>query len=186
MLTWDVIFLEKSYREWANVNKPAIFHVTTELVNDDGEYDKNNIPDLIPHYKSNNNSDLDNNNHNFLHPFALMHDNYISDDEDSDDAEDEVMECPPVIMDIKEDDILALNYWINDPLKVARQNHKKAVEILCKIEFSGGDVDPCLFWKKYDKGIVFVAIDVDDNLIVSHPEAIDDTIKLLKTEQICA
>mgnify|MGYP006210543549 CR=1 FL=1 len=30
------------------------------------------------------------------------------------------------------------------------------------------------------KGVVFVAIYVDDNLIVGHPEAIEDTIEQLK------
>ena len=51
---------------------------------------------------------------------------------------------------------------------------------MCKIGFNGGHVDPCLLWKQYEKGIVFVAIYVDNNLIVGHLEAIEDTINFLK------
>ena len=51
------------------------------------------------------------------------------------------------------------------------------------IEFSGDNVDPHRFWKKYDEGIVFVAIYMDDSLIVSNPETMDNTIKLLKQQR---
>ncbi len=46
---------------------------------------------------------------------------------------------------------------------------------MCKIGFKGRDVDPCLFWKQYEKGVVLY-----DNLIVDHPDAIEDTIEQLK------
>ena len=55
------------------------------------------------------------------------------------------MECSPGMTDAKDYDILELNQCIYGLVHAARQYHKKAVEILCKIEFNGGDIDPCLF-----------------------------------------
>ena len=62
------------------------------------------------------------------------------------------MECPGMT-DAKDDDILALNEFIYGLVQAARQYHKKAIEILHKIGFNGGDVDLCLFWKQYEKGL---------------------------------
>ncbi len=59
---------------------------------------------------------------------------------------------------------------------------KKAVQILCKIGFEGGDGDPCLYVSKSEKGLVFIAIYKDDNLLVGNEEAIDEVIKLLQRE----
>ncbi len=59
----------------------------------------------------------------------------------------------------------------------ARQYQKKAVEILKKIGFTGGDVDPCLYMKQSKKGLIFIALYVDDNLIVSHQKVTNDTIE---------
>ena len=54
------------------------------------------------------------------------------------------------------------------------------MEILKKIGFTGGDVDPCLYMKKSKKGLVFIALYVDDNLMVGHPKAIDEAIEGMK------
>ena len=63
----------------------------------------------------------------------------------------------------------------------ARQYHQKAVTILKKIGFEGGDVDPCLYIKETTKfGRVYIALYVDDNLIVGHPEAINEVIEDLR------
>jgi hypothetical protein len=51
---------------------------------------------------------------------------------------------------------------------------------LRKIGVTGGDVDPCLFVKNSSLGIVFIALYVDDNLLVGHPKAIKDAIKQMK------
>ena len=65
----------------------------------------------------------------------------------------------------------------------ARQYHQKAVKILKKIGFEGGEVDPCLYIKETTKfGRVYIALYVDDNLIVGHPEAINETIEDLRKE----
>jgi hypothetical protein len=51
---------------------------------------------------------------------------------------------------------------------------------LRKIGFTGGDVDLCLFVKNSSLGIVFIALSVDDNLLVGHPKAIEDAIEQMK------
>ncbi len=90
------------------------------------------------------------------------------------------MECPLGMTNAEEDDALELNKCIYGLVQAARQYHKKAVEVLQKIGFNGGQVDPCLFWKQYEKDVVFVTIYVDDNLIVGHPKAIENTIEQLR------
>ena len=90
------------------------------------------------------------------------------------------MECPPGMPEAQEDEVLLLQKCIYGLVQAARQYNKKMVEILKKIGFTGGDVDPCLFVKRSSKGICFIAIYVDDNLLVGHPAAIEETIELLK------
>ncbi len=68
------------------------------------------------------------------------------------------MECLPGMTDAKVDDVLALNKCIYGLVQASRQYYKKAIEGLHKIGFNGGDIDPCLFWIRYEKGAVFVAI----------------------------
>ena len=46
--------------------------------------------------------------------------------------------------------------------------------------FIGGNVDPCLCVKESAKGIIHVALYVNDNPIVGNVEAIDDAIAALK------
>ena len=50
------------------------------------------------------------------------------------------------------------------------------------IGFEGGEVDPCLLVLKTGKGICYIALYVDDNLLVVNPEAIDVVIASLKAE----
>ncbi len=80
----------------------------------------------------------------------------------------------------EDDDILPLNRCIYGLVHPTRQYHEKAVEFPRKFGFNGGEVDPCLFWKQYKKCVVFVPRYVDDNLIVGHPEAIEDIIEQLR------
>ncbi len=56
----------------------------------------------------------------------------------------------------KENDDLALNKCLYGLVQAARQYYNKAVEVLCKIGFNGGEVETSLFWNKYEKGVVFV------------------------------
>ena len=90
------------------------------------------------------------------------------------------MECPPGMPGAEEDEVLLLQKCIYGLVQAARQYNKKMIEILKKIGFTGGDVDPCLFVRRSSKGICFIAIYVDDNLLVGHPAAIEETIELLK------
>ena len=84
--------------------------------------------------------------------------------------------------DTEPDAALLLNQCIYGLVQAARQYYKKAVAILRKIGFEGGEVDPCLFVKQYALGIVYVALYVDDNLLIGTPAAIEDTIKRLREE----
>ena len=51
---------------------------------------------------------------------------------------------------------------------------KKAVEILKSSSFVGGSIDPCLYVKKGTKGVVYIALYVDDNLMVEDTATIDN------------
>ena len=90
------------------------------------------------------------------------------------------MECPLGMPDVTNENVLALLKCIYGLVQAARQYHKKFVAILKKIGFIGGDVDPCLFVKKWELGVCFAAIYVDDNLLIGDEAAIDDTIKQLR------
>ncbi len=82
--------------------------------------------------------------------------------------------------DAEDDDFLILNECIYGLVQAARQYHKKVIEFLQKIGFNGGEIDPCLFWKQYEKGVVLMATYLYDNLIVGHFDAIEDIIEQLK------
>ena len=74
-------------------------------------------------------------------------------------------------------EILILDKCIFGLVQSARQYHKKAVTILKKIGFEGGEVDPCLYMHESTKfGRVYIALYVDDNLIVGKEEAINEVI----------
>ena len=48
------------------------------------------------------------------------------------------------------------------------------------IGFVGGSIDPCLYVKKSAKGIVYIALYVDDNLSIGDIASIDDATLALK------
>lgn len=97
------------------------------------------------------------------------------------ELEEEVyMENPDGLEDSNEDEALLLTSTIYGLVQSARQYYKKACDILKKIGFTGGDVDPCLFMKRSSKGLVYIALFVDDNLLVGHPAAIKDAIEQMK------
>ena len=94
------------------------------------------------------------------------------------------MECPQGMQDTTKDDVLLFTACIYGLVQAARQYYKKVVKILKEIGFTGGDVDPCLFCKQSDKGICFIALYVDDNLLVGHPAAIDDAIRQMRKHDL--
>jgi hypothetical protein len=79
-------------------------------------------------------------------------------------------------------DALLLLQSIYGTVQSARQYFKKAVRGLKEIGFNGGEVDPCLFWRKSSKGMCYIALYVDDNLLVGDLPAIDETIELLRSK----
>ena len=56
------------------------------------------------------------------------------------------------------------------------------MEILKYSGIVGGSIGPCLYIKKSMKGIVYVALYVEDNLMVGNIAAIDNAIEALKNK----
>ena len=54
------------------------------------------------------------------------------------------------------------------------------MEILKSSSFIGGSINPCLYVKRSTKCIVYIALYVDDNLMIGHIAAIDNAILALK------
>ena len=97
------------------------------------------------------------------------------------DLEEEIYpECPQSMSDIKIDDCIIFNKCIYGLVQTAWQYYK-AIKIL-KSSFFGGSIDPCLYVKKSAKGIVYVALYVDDYLMIGDIAAMDDAIKALKNK----
>jgi hypothetical protein len=74
------------------------------------------------------------------------------------------MECPPGMQEVglgddvnSEEDAVLLLQSIYGTVQSARQYFKKAVRILKEIGFTGGEMDPCLFWRKSNKGTCYIA-----------------------------
>ena len=89
------------------------------------------------------------------------------------------MEGPQGISDIGKDDCIILNKCIYGLFQSLRKYSEKAVKILKKLRFAGGNVDPYLYVEKSEKGIVSVALHIDDNLMVGDIEVIDNVIATL-------
>ena len=90
------------------------------------------------------------------------------------------MECPQGMSDVKKDDCIILNKRIYNLLQAAHQYYKKAVKILKSSSFIGGNINPCLYFKKSVKGIIYVALYIDNNLMIGNSATIDDAILALK------
>ena len=63
------------------------------------------------------------------------------------------MECSSGVK-VGKNDYIILEKSIYDLVQAARQYNKKAVEILKKIGFTWGNVQPSLFMKKNEKSII--------------------------------
>ena len=98
--------------------------------------------------------------------------------------EEILMDYHPGIFDSKPDKALLLGRCIYGIVQAARQYHKKMMEILHRICFVGGIIYQCLFVRKSLAGIVYVALYVDDNLMIGHPKAIDEVISLLRKNNL--
>ena len=97
------------------------------------------------------------------------------------DLEEEIyMDCPEGL-DHENDECLLLQKTIYGLVQSARQFYKKLVHTLRKkLNFKGGYADPCLLTRRCAKGIVFIALYVDDCFCCGHTEAIQDTVKRIQ------
>ena len=93
--------------------------------------------------------------------------------------EDIYMFCPEVH---DQDEALHLLHSLYGLVQAARQYYKKFVKKLRKIGFEGGYPDPCLMTRRNKNGVCFIAIWVDDSLLVGDKAAIDQTIQDLQGE----
>ena len=96
------------------------------------------------------------------------------------DLEEEIyMKCPEVH---KEDEALLLIHLIYGLVQSETQYYLKFTEKLKKLGFKGGYPDPCLITRKNENVICFIAIWVNDSLLVVHPKLIEKTIDDLQKE----
>ena len=88
------------------------------------------------------------------------------------------------LSDVCKDECIILNKCINSLIHATMQYYVKAVEILKRMTFIGGNVDPCLYAKKSKKGKVYIALYINDNLMVGDIVAIDDAIADLRQNML--
>jgi hypothetical protein len=81
----------------------------------------------------------------------------------------------------KKNECLILKKTIYGLIQSAKEFHKKLVLALKGFGFQGNSVDPCLWTKYTEHGIVFVGIYVDDCLVIGNEKDINDVINGLKT-----
>lgn len=93
--------------------------------------------------------------------------------------EDIYMKCHEVH---GKDEALHLKHSIYGLVQSARQYYLKFTRKLRNLGFAGGYPDPCLMTRKNENGICFIAIWVDDSLLVGHEKAIQQTIDDLQRE----
>ena len=53
-----------------------------------------------------------------------------------------------------------------------------------EIRIVGGNIDPCIYVKMSEKGIVYAALYIDDNFMVGNIEAMDEVIAALKENEL--
>ena len=74
---------------------------------------------------------------------------------------------------------IALDKCIYGLIQTMRQYYKNDIEIWKKAGFSRGNVGLCIY-KKSTKGIVYIGLYVDDNLMVGNSETIDQALESLQ------
>lgn len=96
------------------------------------------------------------------------------------DLDEEIyMTCREVHDD---DKVLLLLHSIYGLVQAARQYYKKFISALRDLGFKGGYPDPCLMTRQSDEGLVYIAIWVDDSLLVGDEKAIDKAISDLRNK----
>jgi Reverse transcriptase (RNA-dependent DNA polymerase) len=83
-------------------------------------------------------------------------------------------------MKANDNECLLLNKTIYGLVQSAREFYNKLVSALKECGFIGSSVDPCLWIKNSNQGIVLIAIYVDDFLMIGKDSDINDIIEKLK------
>ena len=86
----------------------------------------------------------------------------------------------PKGMKANDNECLILNKTIYGLVQSAREFYNKLVSALKECGFTGSSVDPCLWIKYSNQGIVLIAIYVDDCLMIGTDSDIDAVIEKLK------
>jgi len=81
-----------------------------------------------------------------------------------------------------EDECLLLLKVIYGLVQVARQWHKKLIDVLKKIGFKGGIADPCLMMQQNNLGVNLMSVYVDDNFCVRKQAALKKLVQDLEAE----
>ena len=79
--------------------------------------------------------------------------------------------------DIGEDECLILEKSIYGLVQAARQWWKKFIQTLKQYEFESNEIDPCMLYRKNDKGMCVLIMYVDDCLLIGNQEAINEATK---------
>jgi hypothetical protein len=90
----------------------------------------------------------------------------------------------PKRIEASENECLILKKTIYGLVQSAREFYKKLVLALKGCGFQGISVDPCLWTKYTENGIVFVGIYVYDYLVIGNENGINDVIDGLKTYKL--
>ena len=96
------------------------------------------------------------------------------------ELEEEIYMESPEGLGHGEDDCVKLERSIYGLVQSARQYFSKFTKSLRKIGFTGGNADPCLMTRKNKDGVVYIAIYVDDCLLVGDDKAIESAIADIK------
>ena len=85
---------------------------------------------------------------------------------------------------VKKDDRVILNKCIYHLVQAVWQYCRKAVVILKSSGFIRCIVDLCLYVKRSNKGLVYIALYIDHNLMLVEIAAIDNAIETLKNKKL--
>ena len=96
------------------------------------------------------------------------------------DLDEEIYMESPEGLEHENDDCVKVEKSIYGLVQSARQYFTKFTKSLREIGFVGGNADPCLMMRKDKHGVVYIAIYVDDCLLVGDEEAIDCAITDIK------
>ena len=97
------------------------------------------------------------------------------------DLDEEIyMEAPEGLGLDKDKECVLLKKSIYGLVQAARMYFLKFMKVLRIIGFVGGNADPCMMVRRNNNGICFIAIWVDDSLLIGHEATILQTIEDLK------